>query len=83
MNLSQIAQALGRQGGKARAKNLTPAARRVIASQGGRARAHSIRIQKLINENFRYLQAIDELHPPPEVVRLKRFKKRLPGIYAS
>ena len=78
-----MARALGRRGGLSRARRLAPAERARIASMGGRARRESLQAVRRIADNFTYLQAIVELHPPPVVKRLRTCRARLPGIYPS
>jgi len=81
MDIQTYAKALGQRGGQARAKKLSRGERRKIASLGGRSRAESLRATKRISENFRYLEAINELYPRSKVKRVSKFEKRLPGIY--
>jgi hypothetical protein len=81
MNVSRLAQALGRLGGLARARRLPAAERRRIAALGGLARRRSLRAARRIAENFQYLAAIRELRPDPPVKRLRGFRGRLPGLY--
>lgn len=52
---------LGSRGGKARARRLDPSRRREIASQGGKARGESLRLIRLVDDNFKYLRASKEL----------------------
>ncbi len=61
MDMTQIAKQLGRRGGLVRAKNLPSARRKAIASLGGRARALSHHAVRRVEENFRYLEAIEAL----------------------
>ena len=83
MNASDMARALGRKGGKARAARLAPAERRRIAALGGRARALSLHAERRVAENFRYLEAIEALQPRPPVIRLSAFNGRLPNVHAT
>ena len=77
-----MARRLGKRGGIARARRLSPERRREIASLGGEARRRSILAAKRIADNFRYLTAVLAMQGgPPEVVRMKTFDGRLPGIY--
>jgi hypothetical protein len=77
-----MARRLGRRGGIARARRLSAERRSEIASLGGEARRRSLLAAKRIADNFRYLAAVIALQgEPPEVVRLKTFRGRLPGIY--
>lgn len=61
MNLRHVAKALGRRGGLARARRLAPQERKKIASLGGRAKALSRHAARRIEDNFRYLEAIEAL----------------------
>jgi hypothetical protein len=81
MTPSELAQALGRRGGRARAARLSAARKRQIAALGGRARRDSLTAGRRIAENFRYARAIDDLRggrPRPE--RLREFTGRLPDL---
>ena len=83
MKTSDIAKALGRLGGRARAKKLSAAHKKRIASMGGKARAQSLLAARRIIENFRYVNTIRKLRGESnKVTRLKTFGGRLPGIYA-
>jgi len=82
MNLAQVAQLLGRRGGKARAARLAPSERRRVASLGGAARAESYRKARLVAVNFRYVAAVRDLQRSAVAVeRLTHFDGPLPGIY--
>ena len=61
MRLHLVAQALGRLGGRARARSLPAARRKEIASLGGRAKALSRVAALRIEDNFRYLEAVEVL----------------------
>jgi len=61
MNIHQLAKTLGRRGGKARAKNLSQEQRKKIASMGGWAKALSRHAVRRVEDNFRYLEAIEAL----------------------
>ena len=77
-----MAKALGSRGGRARAKRLSAAERRRIASLGGTARARSHETARRIIVNLRYANAVIELRGgPPEVTPMKTFDGPLPGIY--
>ncbi len=78
-----MARALGSKGGKARARNLAPAEKQRIAALGGRARALSFHAARRIDENFRYVDAMNALQPRPRVTRMRNFTGSLPGIHAS
>ena len=74
----------GKRGGIVRAQRLSAERRREIASLGGEARRRSIAAAKRIADNFRYLAAVLSMQGgPPEVVRMKTFDGRLPGIYSD
>lgn len=82
MDLEAMARAMGRRGGQVRAKRLSAARRRQIASIGGRARQQSILATRRILENLRYAAAVLELQGgPPKVVRQRTCKGPLPGLY--
>ncbi len=82
MNASEMARILGRRGGRARGRRLSPAARKRIASLGGRARARSLLAERRLAENFRYAAVLGELGGQPRPVeRLSAFAGPLPGIY--
>jgi hypothetical protein len=61
MSIRQFAQALGRRGGRARARSLSSQERKKIASLGGRTKALSHHAARRIEDNFRYLEAIEAL----------------------
>ena len=61
MDTHRYAQSLGRLGGLARARKLSPGERRRIASQGGLARSLSRHAARRIEENFRYLSSASAL----------------------
>jgi hypothetical protein len=82
MNPREMAGALGRRGGRARAQRLSAARKIEIASLGGSARARSLDAARRIEENFRYVSAVRSLRSPsPNASPAKRFHHRLPGIY--
>jgi general stress protein YciG len=77
-----MARAMGRRGGRARAKRLSAERRREIASIGGQARHHSLLVAQRIADNLRYAAAVVELGGgPPEVLRMRTFAGPLPGLY--
>ena len=78
-----MAQALGRRGGRARAKNLTASERRRIAGLGGRARKRSLTLAQRHSDNFLYAGIVRTLQPPPRVDRVRTSDDRLPGIYRN
>jgi hypothetical protein len=77
-----MARRLGRRGGRARAKRLSPERRRQIASMGGKARRRSLLAARRIADNLRYAAAVLELRGGrTKLVRMKDFAGRLPGLY--
>lgn len=80
MNTRDMARALGRRGGRARARNLTADQRRRIAALGGAARRRSLEAERRLAANFLYAGLVRELRPPPPVQRMKTFNGRLPGL---
>lgn len=80
MKVNNIAKRLGRRGGRARAKKLSALERKRIAAQGGEARAESYRAKRIIEENFRYLEFIEQFLPKPKITRVSEVSHPLPGI---
>ena len=79
-----MARAMGRRGGRARASRLSPERRREIASLGGQARQRSLLAVRRLVENLLYAVAVEELHGETrEVLRMKTFNGRLPGLRQS
>ena len=83
MKKSDMAKALGRLGGQARAARLSPADRARIASLGGHARRESLQAARRIEANFRYVAALDELRPAPTVKRAGTGRGPLPGLHPA
>ena len=84
MNPTELAAALGRRGGRARAQRLSAARRREIAAQGAAARRASLEAARVIASNFRYLEAVRQLAPErPAVKCISRFRGPLPGLYGD
>jgi hypothetical protein len=81
VNTRDMARALGRRGGRARARNLTADHRRRIAALGGAARRRSLDAARRLAANFVYAAVVRELRPPPAVHRMKSFSGPLPGLY--
>ena len=82
MNPRDMARALGRRGGRARAERLSGDDRTRIASLGGVARATSLDLARRIDDNFRYAEAVRELRVTlPRKTGKTRSDGRLPGIY--
>ena len=83
-NTRAIAQALGRLGGQARAKRLSPAERRRIAALGGTARGRSLEVARRIADNFAYVSAMQALGGRrASPARVSTCKVRLPGLYPN
>jgi hypothetical protein len=79
-----MAVALGQRGGRARAKRLSAAQRKRIASLGGKARARSLQAARRIADNYRYAAVLGDLRGQPTTVkRLRTFAGPLPGIYRA
>jgi len=77
-----MARAMGRRGGRARAKRLSPERRRQIASLGGQARQRSLLAARRILENLLFAAAVAELQGEAlEVPRMKTFAGPLPSLY--
>jgi hypothetical protein len=84
MRFSDAARVLGRRGGRARALGLRPSERRRIAALGGSARKRSFELARRVDENFRYVRAVDALRGRANIVaRTSNPTRRLPGIYPS
>lgn len=82
MTARDMARALGRRGGRARAKRLSGDVKRQIASSGGKARAASLQAARRVLENLRYAAAVSELQGRSiTVTRVNAFEGPLPGIY--
>ena len=82
MTARDIARQLGRRGGRARAKRLSPERKQEIASLGGVSRADSLRAARRIADNFRYAAATRVLRgTPPTIRRVKAVNGVLPGLY--
>ncbi len=83
MNTRQLAKALGRRGGLARAKSLSAEQRKKIASLGGQVKALSAKAAQRIEKNFKYLKAVQGLRKLPRSKSVSRVSQPLPGIYAN
>jgi len=82
MTRRQMAQLLGRRGGRARARRLGAHEREQIASLGGKARSLSLRVTRRIVENLEYAAVVRMLEGRAAPVRrLSTCRRRLPGIY--
>jgi hypothetical protein len=56
-----MARVLGRRGGRARARRLSVADKKRIASLGGRARRRSLQAARRIVDNLRYAAVLGEI----------------------
>ncbi len=84
MNVSDAARVLGRKGGRSRARRLSVADKKRIASLGGHARRQSLQAARRIADNLRYAAAIGELGTQPiTVTRQRDCAGPLPGIYRT
>jgi len=82
MTPSELAAALGRRGGRARAARLSPERRRQIAAAGAAARRASLVAARRITINFSYAAAVEDLRGgTPIVRRVPTCRSRLPGLY--
>jgi hypothetical protein len=83
MNASEMARALGRRGGRARAARLSRDEKQRIASAGGHARQQSLEIARRIAANFLYAGFVNVLsgRDAIKVQRQRTCADRLPGIY--
>jgi hypothetical protein len=81
MKANEMARALGRRGGRARARRLSADEKARIASLGGHARSQSIQAARRIAENFRYAAVLDALRGRQTTARREStFDGPLPGI---
>lgn len=81
MTIREMAEVMGRRGGRARAARLTAAERKRIAVLGAEARRASFERARRIVSNLGYAAMIAELRGRPVVARTRTFRGRLPGIY--
>lgn len=82
MRRQDMARALGRRGGLARARRLTAERRREIAALGGAARRESLAAARQIASNFNYAKAVVALRGGATAVeRVSEFDGPLPGLY--
>jgi hypothetical protein len=82
MGARSIARVLGRRGGRARAKRLSAAERRRIASLGAQARVRSLQAAQRITDSLRYADTVTDLRGgAPAVARMRTFNGPIPGIY--
>jgi hypothetical protein len=81
MTPQDAAKALGRRGGRARARRLSSDRRRAIASQGGAARRESFAAARRVADNFVYAATVVALRGGPSPVeRMSKFAGPLPAI---
>lgn len=83
MNARQIAKALGRRGGLARARRLSAERRQEIAALGGMVKALSAKAAQRIEKNFKYLEVVKQFQQAPKPKSVSRVSHPLPGIYAQ
>jgi hypothetical protein len=81
MTTREMAQAMGRRGGRARAARLPAAERKRIAMLGAAARRASLEMARRIESNFGHAAMIAELRGRAPIVRTRSFDGRLPGVY--
>ncbi len=81
MDYRDIAKVLGRRGGLKRAQNLSSDEKIRIARMGAKARVASLKAATRIKTNFKYLEAIRQLKPPPKVKSVKSTNSKLPSIH--
>ena len=82
MDTHQMARALGRRGGRARAAKLSSEEKQRIASLGGHARRRSLEAARRIVINLRHARMVTLMRGgPAAVTRMKRFTGLLPGLY--
>jgi hypothetical protein len=81
MNYRDAAKTMGRRGGRARARRLSPERRRRIASLGGEARRESLAAARRIADNLVYAETVVALRGGPfPVERMADFAGPLPGL---
>ena len=81
MTCRDAAKTMGRRGGRARARRLSPERRRSIASLGGTARRESFAAARRIADNFVYAETVVALRGGPSPVeRMSAFAGPLPGL---
>jgi len=81
MNYQDVAKVLGRRGGLKRAQNLSSNEKTRIARMGAKARVASLKASARVETNFKYLEAIWQLKPPPKVKSVKSTNSKLPSIH--
>jgi len=83
MDYQNIAKILGSRGGLKRAQNLSSNEKTRIARMGAKARVASLEAATRIEINFKYLEAIWALKPPPKVRSVKSTNRKLPSPHDS
>ncbi|GMR16598.1 MAG: hypothetical protein BMS9Abin31_0951 [Gammaproteobacteria bacterium] len=81
MDYQNIAKQLGRRGGLKRAQNLSSKEKTRIARLGAKARIESLKAAARVEINFKYVEAIAQLNPPPKVKSVKSTNRKLPSIH--
>lgn len=81
MDYQDIAKILGRRGGLKRAQNLSSIEKKRIARMGAKARAASLKAASRIETNFKYMEAIRQINPAPEVKSVKSTNRKLPSVH--
>lgn len=81
MDYKGIAKELGRRGGLKRAQNLSSSKKSHIARMGAKARVASLIAAARVQSNFKYLEAIRQLNPSPQVKSVKSTNSKLPSVY--
>jgi hypothetical protein len=81
MTPQDAAKALGRRGGRARARRLSSDRRRAIAARGGAARRESFATARRIADNFGNAAIVVSLRGGPSAVeRMSTFTGPLPAL---
>lgn len=83
MDTHNPAKILGRRGGLARAKSLSAAQRKKIASLGGQIKALSAKAAQRIETNLMYSKVVQELGKIPKPKSISRVNHPLPKVYAN
>ena len=83
MDISTIAKQLGRKGGLARSKSLSPEEKKRIATRAAQSRWLSVKAMDRISRNLDYAEAVRLLRKPPKVISVSQVNHKLPGIYGN
>lgn len=81
MNITALAKQLGRKGGVARSKKLSPEEKKRIASYAAQTRWLSEKAFGRLLGNLRYLRAVEILRKIPRVKSVSRVTTPLPRFY--